>query len=211
MKMKAFLFFLLTFAFGAVKPAAADIVYSVNINTSSINNSLGALDFTFAGGIPTPPTGSVKIFDLVTDGFGPQFSGSAGVSLDNSPGYNDYFTPTIYGHSLAFKLSFSGQAVTNPNPNAGLSSFAFSLLDRDQNPVLVNSANNPGGFAFTIDLGGDGKGTVTNSMNTGTVRLVGAVPEPEEYAMMLAGVALVGFEIRRKQRRLGKNRSLYQG
>ena len=201
MKLKSVLISFFAIALGLVRPAAADIVYSVNINTSSINNTFGALDFTFAGGIPTPPPGSVKIYDLVTvAGLGPQLSGSGGVSLSNAPGYNNYFSPILYGTSLAFKLSFSGQIVTNPNPSAGLSSFAFSLLDQGQNPVLVSSDNNPGGFAFTIDLGGDGKGTVTNFMNTGTVQLVGAVPEPEEWAMMLLGAAMVGFQVRRKQR-----------
>ena len=198
MKLKSVLIAFFAIALGLVRPAAADIVYSVNINTSSISNSFGALDFTFAGGIPTPPPGSVNIYDLVTvGGLGPQLSGSGGVSLSNAPGYNNYFSPILYGTSLAFKLSFSGQIVTNPNPSAGLSSFAFSLLDQGQNPVLVSSDNNPGGFAFTIDIGGDGKGTVTSFLTTGSVE---AVPEPEEYAMMLLGAALVGFQVRRKQR-----------
>ena len=97
-------------------------------------------------------------------------------------------------------MSFSGQIVTSPNPGAGLSSFAFSLLDQGQNPVLVSSDNNPGGFAFTIDIGGDGQGTVTNFMTSGLVEAVVPVPEPEEYAMMLVGAAMVGFQVRRKHK-----------
>ena len=201
MKLKLVLIAFFAITLGLIRPAAADIVYSVSINTSSIANTFGAMDFTFAGGIPTPPQGAVNIYDLVTvGGLGPQLSGSGGVSLSNAPGYNDYFSPILYGTSLSFKLSFSGQIVTSPNPSAGLSSFAFSLLDQGQNPVLVSPANNPGGFAFTIDFGGDGKGTVNNFLTTGNVQLVGAVPEPEEYAMMLLGAALVGFQVRRKQK-----------
>jgi hypothetical protein len=195
MKLKFFLFALFALALGLVRPASADIVYSVNIDTGSIKDSLGGLDFTFAGGNPTPALGTVKILDFVTDGSGPQLSGSAGVSLDNSPGYNHYFTPTTYGNSISFKLSFSGVALTSP----GISTFAFSLLDQHDKPVLVKLNNNPGRFAFTIDVGNDVvNDPVNNFMTTGTVNLV---PEPDEYAMMLLGFGMVGWQIKRKQRK----------
>jgi hypothetical protein len=199
MKLKFFLFALFALALGLVRPASADIVYSVNIDTGSIKDSLGGLDFTFAGGNPTPALGTVKILDFVTDGSGPQLPDSAGVSLDNSPGgHNDYFTPFTYGNSLSFKLGFSGAALTSP----GISTFAFSLLDQHDKPVLVSSDlnHNLGGFAFTIDVGNDVVNDPVNNFMT-TRSCVGVVPEPDEYAMMLLGFGMVGWQIKRKQRK----------
>ena len=55
-------------------------------------------------------------------------------------------------------------------------------------PVLAN--------AFRIQsVGGDGFYSVSEFQAQG----VAAVPEPETYAMMLAGIGLLGFVVRRKK------------
>ena len=79
--------------------------------------------------------------------------------------------------------------------------FAFSLLDNAQGAVLVKPPqDNPVRLAFTVELGPDGNGTVNNFMTSGTV-VMAAVPEPEEYAMMLVGAGMVAFQVKRKQKR----------
>jgi len=209
--MRIFLLTLLTLTFAIVKPATADIVYSINIDTSSFSGNSGNLDFQFNGGYPSPLAASVKIYNFVSDGalgVG-SLTGDVGggslpnpVSINNTPGYNDYYTPFTYGNSLAFKLSFSGLAVTAPNPGLGGSAFTFSLLDNAQggqlSPVLVSQ--NDGGFAFSVAIGDGSPNPVTNFLSTGSV--IAAVPEPEEYAMMLVGAAMIAFQVKRRQRKL---------
>ena len=207
--MRLFLLTFLALALGIIRPASADIVYSVQIDTSSINGSNGNLDFQFPGDEFSQP-GTVSIYDFASDGvlgIG-EYSGDVNggdlpnpVNINNTPfSYNNFYTPFTFGSSLAFKLSFSGLAATHPVPLAG-STFTFSMLDNGQNdpdgnlkPVLVT--DNDGGFALSVVVGEN----PTNFMTTGSV-IVGAVPEPEEYAMMLVGAAMVAFQVKRKQKR----------
>jgi hypothetical protein len=208
--MRIFLLAFLALALGLVRPATAD-VYNVTIDTSSISGNSGFLDFQFNPGNTPPPLGTVTIsnFSGGQIGSGELRMGdvSAGtlpssISINNTSSYNDYYTPFTYGSSLSFKLSFSGSALTSPN----VSSFAFSLLD-NANPQAGLLTSNPDSTAFWIDVGkvnvGDNKTSLTNfGMLPGAGSVVmAAVPEPEEYAMMLMGAGMVAFQVKRKQKR----------
>ncbi len=213
--MREILLAALTLAFGLVNPAFADVVYSVKIDTSSVNGSVGNLEFQFNGGAFSSQPATVKIDNFAggSIGAGEQRSGDVSggplpsavrinntPNIDLTPGFNDYLTPFTYGNTLAFNVSFSGIAVTAPNSDLSGSTFAFSLWDANQQPVLVPSSDsNPGGFAFTVGVGDSSTPQLNNFMPTGSV--VASVPEPEEYLMLLLGGGMVAFQVKRKQKR----------
>ena len=193
---------------GAGAAKAAPIYFQVNIDTSTISGTAGYLDFTLAGGIPMPPDGVVTIMDFFSDGVlgAAQLSGgalgdlSSQVTLDNSSfPPSEYYTPFAFGHTLTFLVMFSGPAVTNPDGVSGSSTFAFSMLDMADppNPLLLPDplpGNDPGGFAFTVDLNNDGSTTVNNFMGAGQITPAappGAVPEPNMSGAVAACIAAI--------------------
>jgi hypothetical protein len=196
-------------------PAAAGAIYDVNVDTSSINGTLGNLDFTFAGGLPTPPAGTLTISKFTSNGtlgVG-QITGDASGSLAtqvilNNTGFPpaDYFTPFTYGTTLSFQFAFSGLAVTNPDGVSGSSTFAFSLLDgaNPPNPVLIQDPlppDDPGGFAFTVDLNNDGSIKIQNFMTHGTVGLsTSGVPEPSTLGAAVLGLLVLAMGRGRSKR-----------
>jgi hypothetical protein len=214
--MRTFFFVFLALALVASGVTAGTLSYNAVIDTSSINGTQGFLDFSFAPGMPPPPSGLVTISNFASDGSlgAPQLTGSAAgdltsqVTLDNSASFppNDYYTPLTYGNLLKFTFTFSGLAVTAPDPLSGGSTFFFSMLDNASNPVLVQSPlppDDPGGFAVTVDLNPDGSTTVHNYTTTGRVTPVppvGAVPEPNMAAALMACLGGIGLiQLRRKR------------
>jgi hypothetical protein len=122
---------------------AVALAFQVAINTSSIAGNLGNLDFTFAGGLPAPPSGTLTISSFSSDGtLGvPQLTGDASgslatsVAINNTPGFNDNYTPFTFGNVLDFTFAFSGNAVDFPDGVSGASTFAFSMLDNNNPPI----------------------------------------------------------------------------
>lgn len=54
-------------------------------------------------------------------------------------------------------------------------------------------------FSWSNDAADVGFGTAAGAYDQGTLEVIGAVPEPESYAMLLAGLALVGTMARRRR------------
>ena len=119
----------------------------------------------------------------------------------NGGPYQSSFTQALVGVT-SFDYEFHPTNVTNNQANAwvyvggGNSSF-----------LTVNGAPVENGhFTFANPFTGDFKITVGSSAgngNIGSAQLifsnVAAVPEPEEWGMMLMGFGLVGYQIKRKQ------------
>ncbi len=127
----------------------------------------------------------------------------------------DPFDPNAYT-SHAFITGADGTGMRGLDELAGGSSFARAINDGGQ--VAGGSHAAEGGYHAVI-TGANGMGTMDlNSLvelpegviltdavdinNNGQVIATGIVPEPEAYALMLAGLVLVGFIARRKK---GKN------
>lgn len=92
----------------------------------------------------------------------------------------DVTSVTLYDTSANVVAKFlQGLANLDLTP----ASFSFSNLAAGSYTLLVNGVSGTGG-SYTVNLS--------------TLAKASAVPEPEAYAMMLAGLGLVGFAARRK-------------
>jgi hypothetical protein len=84
-----------------------------------------------------------------------------------------------------------------------------SLLSVPVGPVNVHNgllapAIIQANHTYSLEIAGTVSGATANSLGAYGVSLeVAAVPEPEEWAMLLVGSGLVGFQVRRKQKGMG--------
>ena len=87
--------------------------------------------------------------------------------------------------------------VPSTGPTLGSSTSAgvnTSSAGSSSGSVTLTGGSGTGG---TITVGGGSSGGGSGHVNPP------AVPEPEEYVMMLVGAALVGYRVRRKQGKAG--------
>lgn len=128
----------------------------------------GTASFDFSG--TTPTTTATNAIALAT---GSLVSGSA-VTIPNGDGT---FTPSGSAKLTVSLTSAGGAFFTSPNTFYNLASTAFSNTSSQ-----VETFSN----GFMIRQGG------------GSVNFASAVPEPETYALLLAGIGVIGFVARRK-------------
>lgn len=139
-----------------------------------------------------------------------EYSGSFGVTHLEAGNFTDIFnfTPTTLGGDVQSLLSTIGFSPTNNidfisvflngvelvRSSAGSSEFAAtsSLLSLT-GPIklIVNGFAGPGDGSSNLSA------SYSGTMNVSSA--VSAVPEPETYAMMLAGIGFIGFVARRRK------------
>jgi hypothetical protein len=104
-------------------------------------------------------------------------------------------SPNLTGISLTSFELYSG---SGPNPGALLGSGAVFDLNGTYFANLSSVALSAS-QAYTLKVVGFANSA--NATYSGGINVV-AVPEPEEWAMMVVGVGLVGYQVRRKQAKL---------
>ncbi len=93
--------------------------------------------------------------------------------------------------SVSGSASFSGGENGNLNSS---SSASFSL----DSIYGLSPQTQSGDLVFGIFAGGPGTGSLEFNLNLSAQAPVSSVPEPESYAMLLAGLGLMGFMVRRR-------------
>lgn len=181
--------------------ASADVVYNVSVDTSSIFNTSGSLDFNFNPGPLVTQAASLQILNFASDGTlagSPTLTGDvAGVlpgtlTFDNGTGFNDYFEGFTFGSTLSFTVDLSGPALSSPDPTATSgSTFAFSMFSDPAGTMPVLTGNTAEGFAITVDVNVGGTTTLTN--------FTGAVPEPSSLWPLAALLTVLCLGLRKRR------------
>lgn len=180
--------------------------YHIEVNTAGLGLSPSApfsLDFQFNdGGVLNNNTATVSNFNFFGGSAGGSptlISGATGdiaavvpsVTFNNSGAFQELFQ----GFTPGTKLSFDVAMTTNLD-GATPDAFVFAILDNG----LANIPTNGLGNSLVLVEINSTLPAVQTFAGTGEFASVTAVPEPETFAMLLAGLGLVGAVVRRKQR-----------
>jgi hypothetical protein len=106
------------------------------------------------------------------------FAGDVSVSFTSLSGPVNFFAALLNGQGFSF-LPESGQAL-----------FAFQTAVTADMPLELTLLGFAGNAETLMDASGVYRGTIT-----------AAIPEPETYALMFAGLAVIGAVARRRTRR----------
>lgn len=177
--------------------AMADTIYSVSVDTSSIENTAGSLDFNFNPGLLVTQSASLQILNFASDGTlaGGCPCGTGDVSgtlpgtltFDNGTSFNDYFEGFTFGSTLSFDVRLYGPAVNSPDGvSTSGSTFAFSMFSNSAGTTPTLTTDTTNGFAFTTDVNLDGTTTVSDfSAQTSVAPETSSVPEPNEIGPLV--------------------------
>ena len=103
------------------------------------------------------------------------------------------------GALLEQHTAASGLTLNQVASGLGGSGIVFALTTAEQNQLNATMAANAGAEVFTVGA------TFANAQGgpetIAAIRLVSAIPEPETYALMLAGIGAIGFIARRRGNR----------
>jgi len=118
-----------------------------------------------------------------------------GATTDKS--FGDFFSTAegVFSDTFTFSL-LSTQTVNGSTAASGIGNY-FVVLLQGTNTVATDAT--PASFSFAGLSAGSyilqivGTNAGANSFYGGSVSAVTAVPEPESYAMMLAGLGAIGF------------------
>jgi hypothetical protein len=193
---------------GAAAHANADDQYHVVLDMSQLTGS-GWIDLQFNPGQDGAAAAYANVTNFsghLTAGQSPVWSGavvgdlSNKLSFTNSTAYNDLFQSVDFGQIVSFDLRFGGAFLTTLG-NVG-SSFGLGLYGADQ-ISLLGSGDAASGSLLTFELmpsSGTGQFGKVNSMVFDSAMVsVSAIPEPSEFLLFMAGLAVLAAANQRRR------------
>ena len=179
-------------------------LYQVDINTSSLGSGY-SIDFQFNdGGILGNNSATLSNFLLgggSAAGSPTTFDGATGSVLSNNVSFNNSgsFQELYEGFTAGSTLSFTVN-LTNNSDGLTPDAFVVGILDNTLGNIPTTGFGNQ---LAQIDLTGAALAPQTfagTGAFSGVSVTVAPIPEPETYAMLIAGLGLLGFAARRKHK-----------
>jgi hypothetical protein len=178
--------------------ALADTWY-VNVDTSMLSGQSGWLDFQFNPADASAPAASATILSFSSTGLMqpmPTATGDVSGSLDstlvlgNSQDFNDWVQGITFGTALSFRVDLN---VPTPNASGSGSAFSLSLYDSSYNSLLADPV---WGAALVINASDDGTMAVL-AQSAPVSLMTSPVPEPQNALLLLSGLGLIGWRLRK--------------
>ena len=173
--------------------------YHVSINTGALSGG-GYMFLSFLSVDDAPgATAAISHFDGAFNGFD-AYTGSVadglpdGATMTNANGMNALQRGLSFGGVFSFNVSFYGDYETMVGgPGAML---GISLINEDFTAYVGNPDGNVLEFSLLAPLGTDPAGMgIATPYNLATVT---AVPEASQWLMLVAGLAMLGWTMRRR-------------
>lgn len=173
----------------AATSAFASLSYNFNVDTTSVNGQSGYIELQYNQGVLPTGASSASITNFASDAtLGTalptgSISGTlpSAVTINNNPGWNDYYQAVTFGNTISYSLNLSGAPAGN--------SFALSFWGADgATPLLTTDMTN--GIATRVDVNPDGSSAIVTN-NSGNVT---ATPIPAAVYLFGSGLAgLIGM------------------
>jgi hypothetical protein len=206
---------------GSAVALAAGTVLSLGSGAVSAQtvNFMGSTDGCF--GMACAPTNTATLdglsyrdstFNVTTAagfvGIGNAPGPGASPNTDNLGSFTLSGSPFIFDNrSFDLLVTFTAPPGTTPGSTRFTAALEGTVVSTDNGGVFINFDNTPRSFTYTggsftfavndLSLVAGGNVAVTGQLRT---TQVSAIPEPETYALMLAGLAAVGFISRRRKK-----------
>ena len=140
-------------------------------------------------------------------GLGSQGQSTPAANVNNLGSWILTGAPFLYtGNSFTLRVSFTAPPGTTPTSALFTSTLTGNVVSTDNGGLFIDFDNTPRSFTFTggifnlvvNDVSLTPMATPSPVASTGFINVT-SVPEPETYALFLAGLGAVGFMARRRK------------